>query len=120
MGLEPQRGGQHGQLLGDQGAKRPERGLGLEPGTHRPHLGDAPGERLGEQPDDDAKDVMDQTNPALDPAHRSRELDRIAAKRIAAKRIGCRGQARGPLGVDHHPFDLVQLPGKPCGQTLRQ
>ena len=115
VGLEPQRGGQHGQLLGDQGAKRPERGLGLKPGTHRPHLGDAPGERLGEQPDDDAKDVMDQTHPALDPAHRPRELDRIAAKRI-----GCRGQARGPLGVDHHPFDLVQLPGKPCGQTLRQ
>ena len=46
--LEPQRGGQHGELLGDEGTKRPERGLGVEPGAHRPHLGDAPGELLRE------------------------------------------------------------------------
>ena len=115
VGLEPQRCGQHGELLGDQGAKRPERGLGLKPGTHRPHLGDAPEELVGEQPDDDAQNVMDQTHPALDPAHRPRELDRIAAQRIAR-----RGQAQGLLGVGHHLFDLVQLPRKPCGQTLRQ
>ena len=115
MGLEPQRCGQHGELLGDEGAQCSERGLGVEPGTHRPHLGDAPGERLGEQPDDDPQDVMDQTHPAPDPAHRPRELDRIAAQRI-----GRRGQARGPLGVGHHRFDLVQLARKPCGQTLRQ
>ena len=115
VGLEPQRCGQHRELLGDQGTKRPERGLGLKPSTHRPHLGDAPGEVLGEQPDDDAKDVMDQTYPAFHPAHRPRELDRIAAQRIAR-----RGQARGLLGVGHHLFDLVELPRKPCGQTLRQ
>ena len=58
---------------------------------------------------------MDETHPALHPAHRSGELDRIAAKRI-----GGRGQARGPLGVDHHLLDLVELPGKPRGQTVRQ
>ena len=58
---------------------------------------------------------MDHTHPALDPAHRPRELDRIAAKRI-----GCRGQARGLLGVGHHLFDLVELPRKPGGQTVRQ
>ena len=115
VGLEPQRCGQHGKLLGNEGAKRPERGLGLEPGTHRPHLGDAPGELLGEQPNDDAKDVMDQTHPALDPAHRPRELDRIAAQRIAR-----RSQARGLLGVGHYLFDLVELPRKPCGQTIGQ
>ncbi len=85
MGLEPQRCGQHGELLGNEGTKRPERGLAVEPGTHRPHLGDAPGELLGEQPHDDAKDVMDQTHPALHPAHRTRELDRIAAQRIARR-----------------------------------
>ena len=113
--LKPQRCGQHGELLGEPGAKRPERGLGLKPGTHRPHLGDAPGERFGEQPDDDLQDVMDQTHSAPHPAHRSRELDRIAAQRIAR-----RGQARGLLGVGHHLFDLVELPRKPCGQTLRQ
>ena len=113
--LEPQRGGQHRELLGDQGAKRPERGLGPEPGAHRPHLGDAPGELLRQQPDDDAKDVMDETHPARDPAHRPRKLHRIAPERIAR-----RGQARSLLGVGHHLFDLVQLPRKPGGQTLRQ
>ena len=58
---------------------------------------------------------MDETHPALDPAHRARELDRIAAQLI-----GRGGQARGLLGVGHHLFDLVQLARKPCGQTLRQ
>ena len=48
MGLEPQRCGQHGELLGDEGAQCSERGLGVEPCTHRPHLGDAPGELLGD------------------------------------------------------------------------
>ena len=86
-----------------------------EPGTHRPHLGDAPGEPLGEQPHDDAKDVMDQTHPALHPAHRTRELDRIAAQRIARH-----GQARGPLGVDHHRFELVEGAGQPRRQTIGQ
>ena len=58
---------------------------------------------------------MDETHPALDPTHRPRELDRIAAKRIAR-----RSQARGLLGVGHHLFDLVELPRKPCGQAVRQ
>ena len=67
-----------------------QRGLGLEPRAHRAHLGDTPGEELGEQADDDAQDVMDEAHPALDPAHRARELDRIAAQLI-----GRGGQARG-------------------------
>ena len=58
---------------------------------------------------------MDETHPALDPAHRPRELDRIAAQRI-----GRGGQARGLLGVGHHRLDLVQLARKPRGQTVRQ
>ena len=53
-------------------------------GAGFPHLGDAPGKVFGEQPDDDAQDVMDETHPALDPAHRARELDRIAASSLAA------------------------------------
>ena len=58
---------------------------------------------------------MDETHPARDPAHRPRKLHRIAPERIAR-----RGQARSLLGVGHHLFDLVQLPRKPGGQTLRQ
>ena len=73
------------------------------------------GERFGEESDDDAQDVMDETNPALDPAHRPRELDRVAAQRI-----GRGGQTRGLLGMRHHRFDLVKLTRKPCGQTVRQ
>ena len=49
---------------------------------------------------------MDETHPALDPSASPRELDRIAAKCI-----GCRGQARGLLSVGHYPLDLVELPG---------
>ena len=37
VGLEPQRCGQHGELLGDEGTQCSERGLGVEPGTHRPY-----------------------------------------------------------------------------------
>ena len=63
----------------------------LQGGT-RTYLGDAPGKVFGEQPDDDAQDVMDETHPALDPAHRARELDRIAAQLI-----GRGGQTRSLL-----------------------
>ena len=115
VGLEPQRCGQHRELLGDEGAKRPERGLGLKPSTHRPHLGDAPGEVLGEQPDDDAKDVMDQTYPARHPAHRPRELDRIAAQRIARG-----GQTRRLLAMRHHRFELIEGAGQARRQTIGQ
>ena len=68
VGVEPQRGGQHRELRVGEGAQRSQRDVGVEPGTHRPHLGDAPGERFGEQPDDDAQHVMDETHPARDPA----------------------------------------------------
>ena len=103
------------ERLGDERAQCSERGLGLEARAHRAHLGDAPGERLGEEPDDDRQDVMDETHPALDPAHRPRELDRVAAQRI-----GCGGQARGLLGVGHHRLDVIELTRKPRGQTVRQ
>ena len=61
------------------------------------------------------QDVMDEAHPALDPAHRARELDRIAAQLI-----GRGGQARGLLGVGHHRFEGVELARQPCGQTVRQ
>ena len=79
VGSEPQRGGECGELRVGQPTQRSQRGLGLEPRAHRAHLGDTPGEEIGEQPDDDRQDVMDEAHPALDPAHRARELDRIAA-----------------------------------------
>ena len=114
-GWNPNGAGSTGSCSAARGAQRSKRGVGVEPCAHRPHLGDAPGERVGEQADDEGQNVMDQTHPALDPAHRPRQLDRIAAQRIAR-----RGQARRLLGVGHHLFDLVQLPGKPRGQTVRQ
>ena len=79
VGLEPQGGGQRAELRVDERAQRSERGLGVEPCAHRAHLGDTPSELFGEQPDDDRQDVMDEAHPAPDPAHRARELDRIAA-----------------------------------------
>ena len=103
------------RLVVEAAAQRAQRGVGLEPGAHRAHLGDAPGEVLGEQPDDDGQNVMDQTHPALDPAHRARELDRIAAQRI-----GRRAQARGLLGVRHHRFEGIEGARKPSGQTVGQ
>ena len=113
VGVEPQRCGQYRELRGGEGAQRHERGVGVEPGAYRAHLGDAPGEALGKQADDDRQDVMDQPDPALDPAHRSRELDRIAAQRIAR-----RAAARGLLGVRHHLFDLIEGAREPCGQAI--
>ena len=101
--MEPQRCGQCVELRGGEGAQRHERGVGVEPGAYRTHLGDAPGEALGKQADNDRQDVMDQPDPALDPAHRARELDRVGAQRIAR-----RAQARGLLGVRHHLFDLIE------------
>ena len=115
VGVEPQRCGQCAELRGGEGAQRHERGVGVEPGAYRTHLGDAPGEALGKQADDDRQDVMDQPDPALDPAHRSRELDRVGAQRIAR-----RAQARGLLGVRHHLFDLIEGARKPCGQAIGQ
>ena len=115
VGVEPQRSGQHGELRVGQRTQRSQRGVGVEPCTHRAHLGDAPGEVLGQQPDDDTQDVMDEAHSARDPAHRPRELDGIAAQRI-----GRGGQARRLFGVGHHLLDLVQLTWKPCGQTVRQ
>ena len=79
VGVKPQRCGQCRELRGGEDAQRSQRGVGVEPSTHGPHLGDAPGEVLGEQADDDRQDVMDQPYPALDPAHRSGESDRIGA-----------------------------------------
>ena len=51
VGVEPQRGGQHGQLRGAQCAYRDQGAVGSEPGAHRAHLGDASLELLGQQPD---------------------------------------------------------------------
>ena len=115
MGVEPQRCGQYRELRGGEGAQRHERGVGVEPGAYRTHLGDAPGEALGKQADDDRQDVVDQPDPALDPAHRSRELDRVGAQRIAR-----RATARGLLGGGDDRFDLIESTGQPCGQTVRQ
>ena len=58
---------------------------------------------------------MDETHPACDPAHRPRELDRIAAQRI-----GRGGQAWGLLGVGHHRFEGVELTRKPGCEAVRQ
>ena len=115
VGLEPQRCGQCAEMRIGEGAQRSQRDVGVEPRAHRAHLGDAPGELFGQQPDDDTQDVMDETDPALDPAHRARELDRVAAKRI-----GHGGQALRLLGVGYHRLDLVELARKPRGQTVRQ
>ena len=113
--MEPQRCGQYGELFGDESAQRPERGLGLEPSAHRAHFGDAAGKLLGEQPDDDTQDVVDEPHPALDPAHCPRELDRVGAQRI-----GRGAEARRLLGVSHHRFEGVELTGQPSRQTVRQ
>ena len=103
------------ELRGGEGAQRSQRAIGPEPSAHRAHLGDAPHEVLGEQPDDERQDVVDKTHPACDPAHRPRKLDGIAAQRI-----GRRGPTRRPLGVRHHRLDLVELARKPCRQTVGQ
>ena len=114
-GADPQRGGQYAERLGDERTQCSERGLGLEARAHRAHLGDAPGEWFGEEPDDDAQDVMDETSPALDPAHRPWELDGVASQRI-----GRGGQTRGLLGVGHPRFEGIELTGKASGQTVRR
>ena len=115
VGVEPQRGGQYAELLGEERTQCSERGLGLEARAHCAHLGDAPGERFGEEPDDEAHDGMDETSPALDPAHRPWELDGVAVQRI-----GRGGHTRGLLGVGHHRFEGIELTGKASGQTVRQ
>ena len=58
---------------------------------------------------------MDQPHPALDPAYRAREPDRVAAQRI-----GRRAHTRSPLGMRHHRFDVVETAGQPCRETVRQ
>ena len=84
-------------------------------GAHRAHLGDASLELLGEQADDEDQDGMDQPHPALDPAYRAREPDRVAAQRI-----GRRAHTRSPLGMRHHRFERIEFTGQPCSQTVRQ
>ena len=106
MGVEPQRGGQHGQLRGAQCAYRDQGAVGCEPGAHRAHLGDASLELLGQQPDDEEQGVVDQQHSALDPAYRAREPDRVAAQRI-----GRCAAARGPLGMRHHRFERIEFTG---------
>ena len=79
VGVKPQRRGQDRELRGGEQTQRSQRGVGVEPSAHRAHLGDAPGEVLGEQADDERQDVMDKTDSAPDPAHRPWKPDRIGA-----------------------------------------
>ena len=53
VGVESQGGGECGELRVGQPTQRSQCGVGLEPRAHRAHLGDAPGERFGQQPDDE-------------------------------------------------------------------
>ena len=115
VGVEPQRGGQHGQLRGAQCAYRDQGAVGCEPGAHRAHLGDASLELLGQQPDDEEQGVVDQPHSALDPAYRAREPDRVVAQRI-----GRRAHTRGRLGMRDHRFERIEFTGQPCSQTVRQ
>ena len=57
---------------------------------------------------------MDQQHSALDPAYRSRE-----AHRVAAQRIGRCAAARGPLGMRHHRFDVIELPAQRSSASTR-
>ena len=106
VGVKPQRRGQCRELRGGEQTQRSQRGVGVEPSAHRAHLGDAPGEVLGEQTDDERQDVVDKTDPAPDPAHRAQELDRIGAQHI-----GRRAQARGLLGGGDDRFEPIESPG---------
>ena len=115
VGIKPQRRGQDRELRGGEGAQRPQRGVGVEPSAHCPHLGDAPGEVLGEQTDDEGQDVVDKTDPAPDPTHRPWKPDRIGAQRI-----GRRGKARGLLGGGDDRFEHIESPGQPRGQAVGQ
>ena len=73
-GWNPNGAGSTGSYCATRWAQCSERDTGLDARAHRAHLGDAPDERFGEEPDDDAQDVMDETDPALDPAHRLRGI----------------------------------------------
>ena len=79
MGVEPQRCVHHGEMFGDESAQCSERGTGREAYAHRADFGDAARELLGEQADDDAQDMANEPHPALDPAHRARELNGVGA-----------------------------------------
>ena len=59
--------------------------------------------------------MVDQQHSALDPAYRARE-----PHRVAAQRIGRCAAARGPLGMRHHRFDVIEFARQPRGQTVRQ
>ena len=57
---------------------------------------------------------MDQQHAALGPAYRSRETHRVAAQRI-----GRCAAARGPLGMRHHRFDVIELPAQRSSASPR-
>ena len=59
--------------------------------------------------------MVDQQHSALDPAYRARE-----PHRVAAQRIGRCAAARGPLGMRHHRFDVIEFARQPRSQTVRQ
>ena len=69
----------------------------------------------GSRPMTRTRTCMDQPHPALDPAYRAREPDRVAAQRI-----GRCAAARSPLGMRHHRFDVIEFARQPRGQTVRQ
>ena len=48
------------------------------------------------------------------------KADQLARECVGAKRVRCRDQARGPLGVRHHRFKLFQRPRQPGRQKVRQ
>lgn len=115
VGLEAQRRGQRPKLAGNQAAKRHQRPVARQARAHRPHLRGATRQTVGDQPDDANKNVVDQPNPAANPAQRPGKLNRVRAQRV-------RRSLKAPriLGRNDDRFQIAQRPRKTRRKAVRQ
>ena len=112
---KPKRRGQHRKLWRNQTAQLRECSVGSEACAHGAYIQNAERQLLGQQVCNNGQDVVDQAQPAPDPANGAGQVDSVAAQHVRCDRHACCA-----LGMHDDRFERIKRARQPRGETIGQ